>query len=169
MWVAGALLLALAACDGDEPVAQATDTPTATEHCGPAETVPIQGEGHLVGDQEPPIPYNSTPPTSGWHTSTDVPIVTAPDDQPLREPEQVTVLEQGGIVVTHNGLPTEEYEQLERTVTDRYAGQVALTPYEQLGDGEVAMTAWGVLQRCDAVDLEALETFVEAYAQRGAS
>lgn len=162
------LVLALLAvgCTPDEPAADASEAPAATADCAAVETVPIQGEGHLVGDQEPPVPYNSSPPTSGWHTSTDVAIVTAPDDEPLTEPEQVTVLELGGIVVAHNGLEPQEQESLEALIAEKFAGQVAATRYDKLADGEVALTAWGKLQRCDALDLAAVEAFAEAYLTR---
>ena len=153
------------ACTSDGPSADATE-PAATASCAAVETIPIQGEGHLVGDQEPPVPYNSSPPTSGWHTSSDVAIGTAPDDEPLTEPEQVTVLELGGVVVAHNGLATEEQASLEALVAEKFPGQAAATRYDELASGEVALTAWGKLQRCEALDLAAVEAFVQAYAQR---
>lgn len=158
------LLAVLSGCTGDEPAVSDSEAPPATAHCDAVEVIPIQGEGHLVGDQEPPVPYNSTPPTSGWHTSVDVPITVAGD--PLTEPEQVTVLELGGVVVSHNGLDDAQQAELEALVSESYAGQAATTDYAELGDGEVALTGWGVLQRCEALDLAAVEAFIGAYAQR---
>ncbi len=64
------LLLALsllAACTSTQPVA--APAPVEGGACAPVETVEIQGGAHLLGDREPPVPYNSTPPTSGWHAS----------------------------------------------------------------------------------------------------
>lgn len=161
-----ALLLALAGCDDAAPVPDASEGPTATAACGAVETFPVQGEGHLVGDQEPPVPYNSTPPTSGWHASGDVPIVVRPPDQPLSEPEQVTVLELGGVVVSHGELPDEDRAELERLLTDAYPGEAALTSYDALGKGEIALTAWTVLQRCETVDVAAVQAFIDFYVQR---
>ena len=162
--VAVLISLLIAGCNDDAPPANATEPPAATANCSAAEIVPIQGQGHLVGDQEPPVPYNSTPPTSGWHTSTDVPTGIA--EEPLTEPEQVTVLEQGGIVITHNGLDREQREQLESLVSVEHAAVAALTLYDKIDSGEVVFTAWGALQRCTAVDPEAAQTFIETYAQR---
>lgn len=139
--------------------------PGATDACGPVETIPVQGEGHLVGDQDPPVPYNSTPPTSGWHTSGDVAFSVYGPDDALREPEQVTVLELGGVVVSYNGLPEAEVSRLADLVSGEHAGRAALTPYDQLGEGEVAMTAWGKVQVCDSVDPAAIAAFVDAYAE----
>ena len=158
-----AVAAATVACTPDSPSADASEEPGATADCGAVETIPIQGEGHLVGDQKPPVDYNSVPPTSGWHTSTDVMIVTPPDGEPLTEPEQVTVLERGGIVVAHNGLEGAEQQVLKDLLAEKYAGQAAATPYDRLAEGEVVMTAWGKLQRCTALDLAAVETFVAAY------
>ena len=159
----GAVLL-LPACTDEPSTADASEPPAATEDCAAAEAVPIQGQGHLVGDQEPPIPYNSVPPTSGWHTSTDVPTGVA--EKPLTEPEQVTVLEQGGVVVSYRGLEPGQADQLERLVTEEHPSDIALTPYERLDKGAVVLTAWGAVQRCTAVDPAAIGTFVATYAQR---
>ena len=177
--------LTLASCtpdnpapSGDAPATTATPAATAgpteaptTEAvaevgCEPEETFPIQGEGHLVGDQEPPVPYNSTPPTSGWHASGDVPIVVDPDGEPLTEPEQVTVLELGGVVVSFKSLPEAELTALTDFLTERFEGQVALTRYDKLQPGQVALTGWGVLQECTGVDTDAIAAFIETNAKR---
>lgn len=166
MLLAVVMCLLAAACSEQAPSDNAADgTPGATDQCGPVETIPIQGEGHLVGDQDPPVPYNSTPPTSGWHTSGDVAFAVYGADEPLREPEQVTVLELGGVVVSYNGLAEADVATLADLVAGQYAGQAALTPYEGLGEGEVALTAWGKVQICDGVDTAAIDTFIDAYAQ----
>lgn len=165
--VAVALVVAvlMSGCNDEEPVAPAaTDPPPATADCAAAETVAIQGQGHLVGDQEPPVPYNSTPPTSGWHASNDVPTGIA--EEPLGEPQQVTVLEQGGIVIAHNGLEREDREALEQLVTEKFPADAVLTRYDKIDSGTVALTAWGALQTCAAVDPGAIEAFIGAYAQR---
>ena len=160
-----ALVGMLVACTDETPPAGVSEAPSATANCGPVETIPIQGEGHLVGDQEPPVPYNSTPPTSGWHTSVDVAIAVAPDGEPLTEPEQVTVLELGGVLASYNGLEPADQEELEGLAAEVHAGQLAVTPYSKLDPGQVALTAWGFLQQCDALDPAAIAAFVEAYAR----
>ena len=160
-----ALVCVLATACGDEaPVDTAATGPGATEACGPVETIPVQGEGHLVGDREPPVPYNSTPPTSGWHSSGDVPFTVYGPDDPLTEPEQVTVLELEGVVISYNGLAEEDVAELGDLVSGEYAGKAALTPYDKLGEGEIALTAWGKVQVCDAVDPKAIAAFIAANA-----
>lgn len=155
----------LPSCTNPPPAPATSEGPTATAACGPVETFPIQGEGHLVGNEDPPVPYNSRPPTSGWHSAGDIPVVVAPVDEPLSEPEQVTVLELGGIVVSHGNLPDDERTALEELLAE-YSGMAALTSYDELAPGEVALTAWGALQRCDAVDRPAIESFITYYVQR---
>jgi hypothetical protein len=154
--------LLAAGCGGDGGAATA-DGGGATAHCGPVETIPIQGEGHLVGDQDPPVAYSSTPPTSGWHASGDVAFTVY--DDPLREPEQVTVLELGGVVISYHDLEDAAVTQLRDLVTGELDGQAALTPYDALEPGKVALTAWGTLQTCDAVDPAAITAFVAAHAE----
>ena len=146
-----------------EPVATAAGAPP-QDACGEVEEFPVQGEGHLVGNQEPPVPYNSTPPTSGWHASGDVPITVAPKDDPLTEPEQVTVLELGGVVVSYADLDGQDVATLEDLVSTTYEGRAALTQYDKLEAGEVALTGWGVLQRCDGVQPEAIEAFIDEHS-----
>ena len=156
----------VASCAGEAPAVRSTDAPPATANCEAVRTIPIQGEGHLVGDQEPPVSYNSTPPTSGWHASMDVPIGVAPDGEPLTEPEQVTVLELGGVLASYKGLDAADREALEALATEVYPGELAVMPYGKLAPGQISLTAWGQLQPCDALDPAAVEAFVEAYARR---
>lgn len=135
-------------------------TPAATAACAAPEFPQLQFGSHLLGDTPPPVPYSSTPPTSGWHASGAIPITIAE----LTEPQQVSVLEVGAVVVTHDGLSEADRTALERHVTDRYSGRVAVSPYEPLEDAVVAFAGWGVLQRCDTLDLAALDAFVDVYA-----
>ena len=74
------------------------------------------------------------------------------------------MLEAGAVVVTYDHLSDEEVDLLTAEVTDDYDGRVAVTPYPELDGARVAFAAWGVMQRCDAVDLDALQRFVSTYA-----
>lgn len=163
--VAAAGLL-LAACGGDGPgVASAppsADTPPATEACTAVDFPPLQFGSHLLGDNEPPVPYSSSPPTSGWHTSGAVPEGIFVED-PLSEPAQVSVLEAGGVVVTYADLPDADVRALVEAAEGRHAGVVVVTPYDGLAAGEVAFTSWGAVQRCEGLDEVALDAYVAAY------
>ncbi len=147
----------LAGCATSQPPSR---TPGATAACAAPEFPQLQFGSHLLGDTEPPVPYSSTPPTSGWHASGAIPITIAE----LTEPQQVSVLEVGAVVVTHDGLTDADRTALEQHVTNRYSDRVAVSPYEPLDDAAVVFAGWGVMQRCDALDLAALDVFVDVYA-----
>lgn len=159
--VVGFLLLALtvACARGSEE-----DAGAAARRCEAPESPKLQAGEHLIGDREPPVAYSSIPPTSGWHSSGAFAIAIQPDDDPLTEPEQVSVLEAGGVVVTYKNISDGDRKALVRRVSSRYSGRVALTPYEKLAPGEIAFAGEGVLQRCTGLDLNALDAFVAAHA-----
>lgn len=158
-----AMTVSLGACSGDDVPGAAV---TSTAQCGDPEFPPVQFGSHLIGDAEPPVPYSSRPPTSGWHASGGFQIAVRAPDQPLLEAVQVSIEEAGAVVVTYLDIGEADRRRLEDAVRSRYAGRVAVTPYEHLEPGEMALAAFGVLQRCDGVDLEALDAFVEAYAEQ---
>ena len=153
------LVLAVACSRGAEGGAG-----SAAQTCDAPETPRLQAGEHLIGDREPPVPYSSIPPTSGWHSSGAFEIAIQPPDDPLTEPEQVSVLEAGGVVVTYNDIPDDDRAALVQRISRRYSGRVALTRYEKLPPGRVAFTGDGVLQRCGGLDLDALDAFVAKHA-----
>lgn len=157
-----ALSLLVAACTVGDAAAP-SGPPPATELCAETEQLPLQRGGVLAEPARPPVPYNSTPPTSGW--SSDAPIVIEVFDRPLREAQQVSVLSVGGVVVTHAPLDDADRTALHEAARS-FPGRVATTPYGRLRDGQVVFAAQGVLQRCEAVDVDALAAFVEAYADQ---
>jgi hypothetical protein len=164
-----ALLVGLGACSADGAAVDTGTTvdsavPEATAQCDSPEFPPVQFGSHLIGDAEPPVPYSSTPPTSGWHASGGFRIAVQPPGQPLRESVQVSIEEAGAVVVTYRDVDDDDRQRLEDAVETRYPGRVAVTPYGELDAGAVVLAAYGVLQRCDGVDLGALDAFVEAYA-----
>lgn len=154
------LLVLLMGCASQQP----RSAVAATDKCETPDMPGLQGGDHLIGNQPPPVPYSSVPPTSGWHSSGAFEIAIQPLDAPLIEPEQVSVLETGAVVVTYRDLPAADLDSLESHVEQRYAGRVAVSGYEELNPGRVAFTAWGVRQVCDGLDLPALDEFVAAYA-----
>lgn len=143
--------------------ADATSAAVAQASCDRIEQPPLQAGSHLLGDQAPPVPYSSLPPTSGWHASGHLDVGVRASDDRLTEPEQVSVLEAGGVVVAYRGLDAEAMARLKQRANGRYAGRVAVTPYKELAPGAVAFTSWGRLQRCDGLDTAALDRFVERF------
>jgi hypothetical protein len=162
--VFGGLAVVLVAGVGAAVAIRAGGALPAGGSCAPEQVVPIQGGDHLIGDQDPPVPYLSTPPTSGWHASGTFQIEVQGPEDPLSEPQQVSVLEAGGVVVTYRGLAEADRAALEDLVRDRSPGRAAVTPYDALEPGQTAMTAWGVVQRCDGLDADAVAGFIARHA-----
>lgn len=160
----GAVLLVAGVAVGCAPAGEGGEA-TASDLCDAPQTPTLQEGQHLIGDREPPVPYSSTPPTSGWHSSGQVDIAVRPPDDVLTEPQQVSVLEAGGVVVTYNGISEGDRAALETHVSREYPGRVAVSAYDKLDAGEVAFAGWGVLQRCEGLDLQALDRFAAAHAE----
>ena len=139
--------------------------PAAADACGPVETMPDEGHHHLVEGHEPPIPYGSTPPTSGWHYRAQGESLLGRhgQDEPLSEPQQVSVLAAGGVVVTYRDLDPDDVDTLVAYIKAEER-PVALTPYEKLEAGQLGLTAWTVRQLCDGLDVDAVAAFDEAHA-----
>ncbi len=149
-----AALLAAGCDDGTSPPAA----------CGPVEHPELQGGGHLVGDAGPPVPYSSTPGTSGWHRS-GTPRTGVPDE-PLSEPEIVAALENGQVVAAYDpdALPPDQVALLEELATDRFAGELTVTAFEQEMGAPVVLNAWGTRMPCGVVDPDAVADFVSTHA-----
>jgi len=163
-----ALTLSAGACASDNPGPRPTPPETSTvpttAGCGPVERPAEESGGHLLPGATPPVPYGTRPPTSGWHASGLVsPGVHA---EPLTEPQQVAVLEGGRIVISWRGLADPAREELE-AFAGIHANRVVATPYDGIAPGQVAFTAWGVLQRCRGFDAAAAAAFLEQFAGRG--
>ncbi len=149
----GAVLAGCATTGGD---------PSAAADCDPVERPQLQEGSHLLGDQEPPVPYSSSPPTSGWHSS-GRPLDAGTYLEEVSGPQQVRVLEQGGIVVAYDPtLPAATVEEVQR-LPEEVDGLV-VTPYAA-ATSPVTLTAWGVLQRCDAVTVADVAAFRDEHAR----
>lgn len=131
--------------------------------CAPAEPQQRQEGSHLLGGQAPPVPYSSVPPTSGWHSSGQPPAPGA-YAEPVPEPDQVSVLETGGVVVAYDpDLPDDVVAALQQVPTE--VDGVVVTPYDAEMPRPIALTAWGVLQRCDAVTAQDVAAFHDEHAE----
>jgi hypothetical protein len=152
---AAAVAVVLAGCGSAE-------AEQASAACGTEVRPPLQASGHLIGDTPPPVPYSSTPPTSGWHASGGIPLPGLYEAQ-LPDAAIVSVLEQGGVVVTYAGqLDADGRAAADAAVAD--LGDVVVTPYALDGDGPpVTLLAWGVMQRCEEIDVAAVRAFADAH------
>jgi hypothetical protein len=100
--------------------------------------------------------YDTDPPTSGPHLF--VPPRRGVRDNPLDPAEQVTILEQGDILLQYRD--PELAPRLAALVGDK----VTVSPNPSLPAAVVA-TAWTYKLVCDEVDPAALQRFVAAHAR----
>jgi len=128
-------------------------------------TYPSVGRRHITTlTPNPPIKYNSFPPTSGPHYY--VPAVWGSYDSPVSEYQAVHNLEHGGIVIQYGpGVPKDTITK----IGDFYQSDpVALlvAPLPKLGD-KVSVTAWTHLALCPAFDQKAFTAFRDAFRYQG--
>lgn len=128
----------------------------------PGEGFANQGNTHIETVATDHPDYNSSPPTSGWHTgslanwgSYDYVV---PDELLLHN------MEDGGVVLYYPlGTPEENAAELERLdAVTRGSRKAVVAPREDLGSGYV-LAAWQRLQRFDALDEVAMVAFVKAF------
>ncbi len=137
----------------------------------PGTAVPDQGNEHISTLDTPHPPYNSEPPTSGWH----IPFIAkwGVYTQPVPLELQVHNLEDGGVVIQYS-CPTpcpelaKKLERLAKRYLDRTEPRyhhliVAPWPPDQRLPSRLALTAWGRIDRLDAYDEARITRFIEAY------
>ena len=145
----------------------ASRTPTGSQQAyveGIGVQEPFQGNIHLPAGTE--IQYASFPPSSGDHWPPQV--IQRCDFYEEGLPDEVVVhhLEHGNIVVSYN-LPDPAQVQQLRGVMDSIgiSNVWGITrSYGKIPQGQVAITAWGVLDTMDGVDGERITRFFQAYA-----
>ena len=142
----------------------ATTTSIAQGQCGLVLSFTSQGGTHIApGELHPP--YNSNPPTSGWHWANpqDWGIYNTPQVQD----QLVHNLDHGGIVIQYRDLPPTDVQRLTSLVQqDRI--HMILAPYPDLPTtANVALTAWTHLQYCNGVDENSIRSFVAAFRDKG--
>jgi hypothetical protein len=173
----GTAALVLAACGGGggsasapspspATTADAVASPTAAAvGCSAPVHPPLQGGAHVLGDTDPPVPYSSTPATSGWHATGAPRTGVIPADDPLADPQIVLTIEVGHVVAAYDParLDGTDVAELEDLATGTHADRLTVTPYEG-ADAPLTLVAWGILQSCEDLDREALDAFVAEHA-----
>lgn len=129
----------------------------------PGEAVAIQGQEHIkIGEKHPA--YNSVPPTSGWHFED--PAKWGVHNEPIVDEIQVHNLEHGGILVQYKpDLATDDIDELKRIVS-KYDSDIILAPYPNL-DKNIALTAWGRIDKFERPDEERIDRFYRAFVDKG--
>lgn len=108
--------------------------------------------------------YNSNPPSSGPHWA----VASRCGVYPEGLPNEVIVhnLEHGNVIISYNLTATAEVERLTRLVQGlrEWGRWGVLRSYTDMPQGQVALTAWGVLDTAQGVDEARITSFWTAYA-----
>lgn len=136
------------------------------------EQIPDMGVNqHLPGPNDlPPVPWNSNPPTSGYHWGGG----TAPwgvQTQPLSDTMTVHNIEHGGVIIHYRqGLDQASVDQLtniSRTLLSQNPCLILVPrPANQI-DSPIVLTSWNYLMRLDTPNEEAIRGFFRAHVGRG--
>ena len=150
--------MVLGGCSGsaERPVPGSASPTRGPGGCGPDVVEPLDPRStqHLLPGSPPPS-YAGHPPTSGPHAVGPTPRGAL--DQPLPEPIQVALLEEGVVLVQHRSVSAQERGQLESLAGDG----VVVAPLAGPGPPVVA-TAWRHRLTCARVDLAAVRAFIAA-------
>lgn len=134
-----------------------TDPVPSAGRCGDVVTEPLDSRSlqHVFPGAPPPA-FADAHPTSGPHT----PGVERAGVQPeTLSPElQVGLLEEGKVLLQHQGLDDQARARLESLA----GPDVVVAPGEGLPDSLLA-TAWTAKLRCDGVEVEAVRRFIQRY------
>lgn len=126
--------------------------------------VPDQGRLHItIGSEHPP--YNSNPPSSGWHYAQTT--FSGWHSDPVADEFVVHNLEHGEVWIAYRPeIPAEVKDQLRQFASDR---KVVITPREA-NETDIAVVAWN---RIDTFNLEGglpaqrIKDFITRYKNRG--
>jgi hypothetical protein len=126
-----------------------------------------QGNDHLASAEEAHPPYNSNPPTSGWH----LPPIPRPGiyTQPKVAEDLGHFMEHGGVWVLYN-CPDgceEDVSRLQGIVNSAIddGDPTALAPYPSM-ESRFAVVSWQYLLTLDELDTGQVEEFVSRHACR---
>ncbi len=126
------------------------------------ELMPTGSDGlglHVPDSQS--VVYNTVPPTSGDHWRTPARCGFYPDGTP--DEQIVHNLEHGNIVVSYNLTDPAQIDQLTEVVDGiGFADLWGITRfYDQIPEGQVALTTWGVLDIMEGVDRDRIRAFFD--------
>lgn len=122
----------------------------------PGQAIAIQGVLHIeVGASHPP--YNSNPPTSGWHYSN--PADWGVHQQELPDEQVLHNLEHGGIWISYKDIDDGTKTKLEN-LAKKYSSFVVLSP-RSANDVKIALASWGRLDKLEVFDEARITNFIK--------
>jgi hypothetical protein len=133
----------------------------------PGEAISIQGQQHIQPGQSHP-PYNSDPPTSGWHY--DEPARADFYETSLPDEQLVHNLEHGHVIISYDCAKLADCEDVKaelRRLVDRFQRWKIVAVARENADAAIALTAWGRIDKMDSYDEDRTEAFVRRWRNRG--
>ncbi len=117
----------------------------------------IQGREHIaIGAVH--APYNSNPPTSGWHyaepASWGMYQTELPDEQVIHN------LEHGGIWISYKDIDADTKAKLEN-LAKQFPNSVIITPRAS-NDSKITLASWGRLEKLEAFDEAKILAFIKS-------
>ena len=165
-------VLVLVACGGDDDTTASDTTTTTTTgatgvagggDCDPIEEVDVELGGTHFDRDFTADDYETNPPTGGDHNPT--PLQPGAYPSPPRLGEAVHLLEHGAVIVWTKDPSDADWraaqQELKTAYNDGYY-QIALIENDEL-DVPFALSAWGAMQKCSAVDTSAIRPFIEEW------
>ena len=126
---------------------------------------------HVDLDNDPAnddVAYNSAPPASGDHWS--AASRCGFFDDPVPDERIVHNLEHSNIVISYHLPDPADLASLKDYYNDMDAGWrnnfTVARPYAEIAEGQVALSAWGVIDVMDGVDPERIDRFYAHYVGR---
>lgn len=153
---AAVVLIAVVAWYATRPAQPAVAMPEIRTHAD-------QGAAHIaLGTPHPP--YNSNPPSSGWHT----PQVANWGRHSEALPDELIVhnLEHGGIWISYRDPSDTATVRALEEIVGRYRSKVILTPRPQ-NPAPIAVVAWRNVMLLDRVDEPVIVEFIRRYKDQG--
>lgn len=129
----------------------------------PVVVYPDQGRDHVAPGQPHP-PYNSNPPTSGWH----YPQAASWGFYATELPDELVVhnLEHGGIWISYRDADARELVDRLAALARRYRSKVIVT-HRPANPAPLAVVAWGRLMLLDRYDEAAITEFIRRFRNTG--
>lgn len=122
-----------------------------------------QGQQHIARGTPHP-PYNSNPPTSGWHDPAPAPWGFYPNE--IADEILVHNLEHGGIWISYRDSKDQEVIDKLFELSKRFPKKVIIT-LRPKNDSRMAVAAWTRLLKLDTYDERAILDFIRAYRNKG--
>ncbi|HYE22709.1 MAG TPA: DUF3105 domain-containing protein, partial [Verrucomicrobiae bacterium] len=123
----------------------------------------IQGQQHIPEGSTDHPPYNSNPPTSGWHWPQPARCLAYTDTQ--ADEKLIHNLEHGGIWISYKPDVDQQTKDSLNDFVRRYAN--VLVEPRAANDSNIAVAAWGRLLKLERYEESRIIEFIEAYMDKG--